>query len=1008
MNYRLCVILLLGWSSVTCAAPGDDTKLVRVWNFDQDTQGWIALHDCKLTVSAGVLRIQGTGRDPYLAVKVDGPPGWKELTIRARFRGRRNPQLFWMTRDEPNPAEDRSTGLRMRSQSSEWKEYKFYFKPRSRLTELRLDPHNGRVRLDIDWMRLRNRPPPAESATDPAGLELLAGFRVELLHSVPPYEQGSWVSMAVDPKGRLIACDQYGGLYRVTPPPLAQPPAADQPNGEQRLKIEPITVAISGAQGLLWAFDSLYVVVNSPAAQGPGLYRVRDTDGDDQLDQVELLRKLEPRSAGVEHGPHGVVLGPDGKSLYIVAGNMTRLPEDIVQPARHTNWAEDLLLPRGPASNGHATGIMAPGGWICRTDPDGRQWELISAGFRNPYDIAWNLDGELFTFDADMEMDVGTPWYHATRVCHVVSGAEFGWRYGTGKWPDYYPDSLPAVVDVGLGSPTGVAFGYGANFPQTYQEALFICDWTHGKMYAVHLKPAGASYTGTLEEFITGMPLPLTDVVINPVDGAMYFTIGGRRTQSGLYRVTHLAGASSQPSASTAELLGQGPEVDSTDHRARQARALRHQLEAYHGKKDPAAIDFAWPHLESNDRHLRYAARVAIEHQKPSLWIERALKEMQPDASITALLAMVRLCGTGDGPDPLGWEPPGSEIIERLGNLDWKELTDRQRADLLRVVALTFIRMGKPDPDAAATLAKELAEHYPAGNKDADHELCRVLVYLGSTSVVETSLELMRKTVTQEDRLFYLMALSHATSGWSLGARRSYFEAINQAETAAALGDYAGGGHLQIYVRNFREDAAGHLTDNQMQDLNDVLNSAIGSLLPVGSPTPRKFVRNWQIEDLLPEVDRIGEGRSHERGKEMFTVANCIQCHRFNNVGGILGPDITDAAKRYSRPVLLREILQPSQVISDQFQTHVIVTTSGKIHEGRILGQNEESITMATDPTRPAYVVEIPVVETQEKTPSKISMMPKDLLNTLTKEEILDLLAYIESGGDPNYGALDH
>ena len=90
---------------------------------------------------------------------------------------------------------------------------------------------------------------------------------------------------------------------------------------------------------------------------------------------------------------------------------------------------------------------MAPGGWIVRTDQDGKNWELLCAGLRNTYDIAFNTDGELFTFDSDMEWDTGTPWYRPTRVNHLVRGGEYGWRNGTGKWPEYSPDSLGAVVE---------------------------------------------------------------------------------------------------------------------------------------------------------------------------------------------------------------------------------------------------------------------------------------------------------------------------------------------------------------------------------------------------------------------------------------------------------------------------------------------------------------------------------------------------------------------------------
>ncbi len=60
-----------------------------------------------------------------------------------------------------------------------------------------------------------------------------------------------------------------------------------------------------------------------------------------------------------------------------------------------------------------------------------------------------------------------------------------------------------------------------------------MLDWSWGKMWAVHLSPQGASYTATKEEFLSGLPLPLTDAVIHPGDGSMYFSIGGRKVQSG-------------------------------------------------------------------------------------------------------------------------------------------------------------------------------------------------------------------------------------------------------------------------------------------------------------------------------------------------------------------------------------------------------------------------------------------------------------------------------------------
>ena len=216
-----------------------------------------------------------------------------------------------------------------------------------------------------------------------------------------------------------------------------------------------------------------------------GLYRVRDTDGDDRYDEVKLLREIK---GGGEHGMHSIVLSPDGKSLYVVCGNSTELTK--VDSSRvPLNWGEDNLATRIPT--GFMDDSLAPQGWIARTDPDGKEWELIAAGLRNPFDIAFDRDGELFTYDADMEWDIGEPWYRPTRVNHVISGGEYGFRNGSGKWPAYSIDSFGAVVDIGPGSPTGITFGYGAKFPEKYRNALFISDWSFGKLRAVHLQARG-------------------------------------------------------------------------------------------------------------------------------------------------------------------------------------------------------------------------------------------------------------------------------------------------------------------------------------------------------------------------------------------------------------------------------------------------------------------------------------------------------------------------------------
>jgi hypothetical protein len=174
-----------------------------------------------------------------------------------------------------------------------------------------------------------------------------------------------------------------------------------------------------------------------------GLYRVTSSKNDDTLDTVEKLRGFEGHGGGGlgEHGPHAVMLHPDGKRLTVVCGNQTKLTKFDTTRVPHV-WGEDHLLPRVPDGNGFMKEVLGPGGAIYNVTPDGNTWELFSVGFRNQYDAAYNRQGDLFTYDADMEWDFNTPWYRPTRVCLVTSGSEFGWRNGAGKYPVYYPDNL--------------------------------------------------------------------------------------------------------------------------------------------------------------------------------------------------------------------------------------------------------------------------------------------------------------------------------------------------------------------------------------------------------------------------------------------------------------------------------------------------------------------------------------------------------------------------------------
>jgi putative heme-binding domain-containing protein len=965
MTAHLLTVLALTTTAVTQSAVADNVTPDSVkWTFTDGDAGWKPVTGVQLVAQDGHLIVTGTNQDPHFATKLRASGGEKLLKIRAKFDGRLDGQVFWAEAGNDGFSEQRSVRFEVRG-NGDFKSINVYFKTMKDVTQLRIDPNNGKCRLEIASIELVSEippPPPAPQSTPADQFRLLDGFQAELLYSVPK-TQGSWVSLCVDGKGRLITSDQYGKLYRITVPEIG--------SGESAA-VEEIPVNLGMAQGLLWAFDSLYVMVNG---QGSGLYRLRDTNGDDQLDDVKLLRAI---NGGGEHGPHAVVLSPDGQSLYICGGNHTDIPDPETSRLPRT-WDEDQLMPRMWDAGGHAVGKLAPGGWVAKTDPEGKSFELIAAGFRNEYDLAFNAQGELFTYDADMEWDVGTPWYRPTRVNHVVSGAEFGWRSGTGKWPDYYPDSLGAVVNIGPGSPTGITFGTGAQFPAKYQNALFICDWSYSVLYAVHLEPDGATYIGTAERFASGVPLQLTDIVIRPQDGAMYFTIGGRRTQSGLYRVTYVGNEPTTPAAV--------PPVT-------EAIKLRRKLDDLHEPGHAEQIPLIVSSLANKDRNVRYAARVALEHIPMRQWgdVARIMPGMPIDQQIGIIIAGAR---RADDVPEAEHQQAVTGISQRIMLNSWPNLSERQQVDLLRAISLVLIRFGEPADETRQKLIGYLDSHYPAQSTRLNRELSQLLIDLNAPNVVPRTLDLLEQAPTQEEQLQLALWLRSAKEGWSIEDRQRYFAWFNRA--ARHRGGHSFGG----FLKNIRNEVIASLSDDEKKQLADILAAEPQPEAEVIEP--RAVVKQWTVNELLPHVQTKLSGRDFERGRRMFSQAACFKCHRFAGQGGIVGPDLTGAGRRFNDLNLLEALVEPSKVVSDQYEATTFILESGKAVTGRIVNLAGDNYLVSENMLDPGKLTPVSVNEIEESLPSKVSMMPNGLLDTLTQEEILDLVAYLRAGGDPQH-----
>lgn len=812
---------------------------------------------------------------------------------------------------------------------------------------------------------------------DPKNILTAPGFAVDHIYTVPKSE-GSWVSLTVDPKGRFYACDQGGaGLYRITV-------RDNEPAIVELVSVDGLK-SISGIQGMIWAFDSLWVHRN-----GGHLYRLTDTNGDDKLDSAE---EIPGGTGGGEHGNHAVIVTEDGKALYLDGGNHAPLAEYKATAVQ--SWQEDLLLPRMWDANGHARGKLAPGGWVTRLNIDTKDQTIHTIGFRNEYDIDLNRFGDMFTYDADMEWDLGLPWYRPTRICHVASGADYGWRSGSGKWPTYYEDSLPPVVEIGPGSPTGVVSGKGTKFPTRYQDAIFALDWTFGTIYAIHLKPEGAGYTGTAEPFTFGSPLPVTDTIVGH-DGALYFTVGGRGAQSALFRVRYIG------NESTAVPTEMEP-------KAAAARATRRQLEAFHGVKNAKAVELAWPHLSSPDRVLRNAARVAVESQPVESWAAKALAETNPQAKVTASVALARM----------GGEAHHEPLVKSLLSVKPETLSKSEMLGLLRAYALTFIRLGVPTETERLHVIAQLDPQLPSKDADINTELIRVLTYLRDDNVVPKAMALIENRSAPEipnwstlasrnagyggtvnallnnhpptRELGYAFMLRNMRSGWTIQQRIAYFTFLNEAAKGS------GGASFPGYLTRIRDEALGNCTDAERkalekitgEDFNPVPNFPIAKIEGPG----KQYTFDSAMAALRGKPD-------FERGRSLFFSATCGKCHRLGTLGGNIGPDLTSIPHKFDQRYVVEAIVEPSKHISDQYGSSNVLLDNGRVITGLVVDNGDNELTIyPNDPN--AEPVKVSRDEIEEIQPSPVSQMPKDLLNPLSPEEVRDLVNYLMAAGNP-------
>ena len=787
----------------------------------------------------------------------------------------------------------------------------------------------------------------SEQGTDPTGLDLPAGFQASRLRSALKQE-GSWVSMTQDPEERWIIAREKRGLLRLTLPNA----------GTDDIKVEVINDTLAECRGLLYAYDSLYAMANNDKA----LFRLRDTNGDDQFDEVTKLKQFE---GDVGHGRNQLTLGPDG-NIYAIFGDAVYEPENANS--------------RVPLYARPTTAEKTRSGYVARCNADGQNWEVVVRGLRNPYGIDFNLYGDMFTYDADAEYDVGASWYRPTRVNHLIQGGDYGWRRVTGQWPPYFPDRPdmpPSTLDIGKGSPTAVEFGNSIHFPWPYSQALFVLDWTYGRILAVHLEARGSSYVGTGETFVRGRPLNVTDVEFGK-DGAMYFVTGGRGTQSALYRITYTGNLIDSPSPTVQQVRRQQFASDSRD--------LLKQLQAAAFFAPTKKLELVHTHLGHSDPWIRHAARLVLESCPMDQWREKALSTPERRNLLAALTAVFHQGTTTDL----------SLIAERLLKMKIDTAAASEQIEWL-FLAQQCLSSKVITAETRQALLTEVSEGYPQHDDRLNLWRSRLLADHGPPpDFVEKTMGLLEAATINEESMHYLFVLRQATGEWSARNREAYFSRLAEAKR------WSFGEGMPNFLRLIEEAALAQVPENMRESYAAQLQAtenATTRFLPDPS-AHRNFVKKWTMQDFDDQFGQVSQG-APERGRSVFHEAKCQACHRFSGLGGVVGPDLSALSRRFTSRDMLNSILNPSEVISTKYQNETFELSDGQSISGRVLSGDYRSERLRVIPNllEPERTIEFLKADVEHREPTPLSPMPTGLLDTFSKDEILDLLAYLQQGG---------
>jgi putative heme-binding domain-containing protein len=837
-----------------------------------------------------------------------------------------------------------------------------------------------------------------------------------------------------------------------------------------------------------------------------GIFRMEDTNGDDVADTFETLAMA---GSIQEHGPHAIRRRPDGGISVIVGNNETIADPalDLTSPVLKDKDAQFLPYFANFGQSAREGAHSAIFEW----NPAAKKFRVFSGGNRNSYDFGYNLAGEAFLFDSDMEWDIGLPWYREVRTVHETLNGNFGYKNGSGKYPPYYIDSLPPVRDLGRGSPVGVEFYTSYAYPKEFFDNLFEADWSRGRLLYTALTPSGATYTSRADraEFVHGEPFNITDVEVGP-DGMMYFTTGGRNTTGGLWRLRYTGTAPPAPdmtgilavvrqpqplsswgwaaiekvkaamgdgfggelekiarnasapgmeraraiyemqrhgAAPSAALLTVLMKDANADVRAAvtyvagvQGEASKTVAAAALKDRDPAVrrraaealvrmgqspdrpslapVADIYTLLNDPDRFVRWSGRIALEHTARAEWKDRVISETNPLGALEGMLAWVRTAN-GESLEPV--------LDKQFGMLKQANLSTENTLRLYRtfMYTATEVKDGLPAAQREQLNALIIGQFpAPPGNNDdrIDRELALMLGYAGQPGAIPKILAAIPKTSDkQELQLHYLYALRMIKQGWTANDKTQLAEVLGRASK------WRGGAQFINFVGQFFDSVSdlyasdaekqllyekapdfSPLTPTELADIQARQAAAAagrggrgggggggrgaGPAAPLAARTAgRVLSRQEMFEETVYQPQQVLDV---EAGRKAFE-ASCASCHKFGSVGtdhGVASLNLSASALRSSKAALLEAVFFPDRKLAPEHETTVIETTDGKTISGLVLKEAGPTVSILTSA---GAATEVPKAQIKARRKTKTSIMPDSLADTIDRNAMRNLAAFL-------------